>query len=85
MYEFISGAMAAASLTVGFFFAQFYKKLGDRFFLLFAIAFNILAFERIILLFFQVRNESQPGIYLIRLAAFLIILSAIVDKNRKTT
>lgn len=85
MYEFISGAMAVSALVVGLFFIQFYKKIGDRFFLLFAIAFSILAFERIVLLFFQVRNESQPGIYLIRLAAFIIILSAIIDKNRKTT
>jgi len=84
MYEFISGAMGVASLVIGFFFTQFYKKLGDRFFLLFAIAFYILAFERVVLLFYQVKNETQPAVYLIRLAAFIIILAAIVDKNRKT-
>lgn len=85
MYPFISGAIAVACLVVGLFFAQFYKKLGDRFFLLFSIAFNILAFERVVLLAYQKTNESQPLIYLIRLLAFVVILVAIADKNRKTT
>lgn len=85
MYEFISGAMTVACLVIGLFFIKFYKKIGDRFFLLFAIAFNILAFERVVLLLAQIRNETQPAIYLIRCTAFVIILVAIADKNRKTT
>lgn len=84
MYEFVSGAMAVAAIVIGFFFTQFYKKLEDRFFLLFAVSFYILALERVVLLFYQAKNETQPAIYLIRLLAFIIIIVAIVDKNRKT-
>ncbi len=83
MYEFLSGAIAAATFIVGLFFLRFYKKIDDRFFLYLAIAFWIFSLERFILVFTQSSGEYYSMIYLIRLSGFIIITFAIVDKNRR--
>lgn len=83
MYEFVAGAICVLSFVAGLFFFQFYRKLGDRFFLLFSVAFHIFAIERIALVLNQINDESRSLVYLIRLIGFIIILIAIIDKNRK--
>lgn len=82
MYQFISGAIMLACLSAGFFFYRFKKKTNDPLFTMFAAAFWILALERLVLGYVGTRNEQNPEIYLIRLTAFLLILFAIVRKNR---
>jgi hypothetical protein len=81
MQDVLLGAIAMASLVAGLFFMRFYKTTNDRFFLCFAIAFWIEAVNRVLL---AVANFSEdvPLLYLIRLAAFSLILFAIIDKNR---
>ncbi len=82
LYEFLSGALAITCLVIGLFFWQFYRKVQDRFFLLFAGAFGLFAMERVCLMLFRVRDEGHSLIYLVRLVGFFMILCAIVDKNR---
>lgn len=82
MGQFISGAIMMGHFVTGLFFFRFWRKTRDRFFVLFASAFWILAFERIPLAFIDPANETRSLIYLIRLSAFLIILLAILDKNQ---
>lgn len=83
MYGFITGAIAMAHLAASLFFLKFWKKSSDRLFLFFALAFGILGVNRIGLAFV---NEGQEfyytGLYILRLIAFLLILFAIIDKNR---
>lgn len=79
---FASGCVALGSAAVGAFFARFWRDTGDRFFALFALAFGLLAANRIVLLFERSRGGEGIGAYLIRLAAFAVILVAILDKNR---
>jgi len=75
------GAIAMASLTAGLFFLRFWRRTGDRFFLLFAVSFAIEGLNRAILALTTNPDEGRPFFYLIRLVAFLLILAAIADKN----
>ncbi len=81
--DFILGASTMASLVIVLFFARFWRESGDRFFALFALAFLIFGVNRFVLLFLDEDDESRRRIvYLVRLAAFGLIIAAIVDKNR---
>lgn len=80
--QVISGGILVGLLAVGLFFLRFWKKSGDRFFLLFAIAFGVLAVQRLVLAVVPPAHESAPYIYVARLLAYLIVIYAIVDKNR---
>lgn len=82
MDEFLSGAMMMGSAVAGLFFLRFYRQTHDRLFALFGAAFWILALNRMVVAATNLPNEVQPIFYVIRLAAFLLILAAIIDKNR---
>jgi hypothetical protein len=81
--SFLYGATAMASLVAGLFFLRFWRDTRDRFFLYFAVAFGVEGLNRSVLGLSTVSKETEPFFYLIRLLAFLLILAAIVDKNRK--
>lgn len=80
---FLLGATAMASLVAALFFLRFWRETGDRFFLYFAVAFGMEGLNRSVLGLSAVSQETEPFFYLVRLIAFLLILAAIVDKNRK--
>ncbi|MEW5791814.1 MAG: DUF5985 family protein [Pseudomonadota bacterium] len=82
MYGLMTGAIAMASLIAGLFFLRFWKKTRDRLFLFFALAFWLLAVNRVGLAFVDEALEAYTFLYLLRLLAFLLILFAILDKNR---
>jgi hypothetical protein len=83
MNVLLLGANAMASLVVGLFFLRFWRDTHDRFFLFFATAFAVEGLNRIALGLTDVTQEMEPYFYLVRLFSFLLILAAIVDKNRK--
>jgi hypothetical protein len=85
MYEIISGALMMACFVVGLFFLKFWKKTHDRLFFMFAIAFFLLSAERLVLGYIGVRHEFGHSVYLIRLSAFIMILVAIIQKNRESS
>jgi hypothetical protein len=72
-----------ASLTIALFFLKFWRRTGDRFFLAFSGAFLLLMLERIILFAIGVAHEFAPYVYVVRLLAFILIIAAIVEKNRR--
>ena len=82
MIEFISGASVLASLAVSLFFFRFWRASRDRLFGIFALAFAIFAVNRLILSILDETDEGRTYVYLVRLAAFVLILLAIIDKNR---
>jgi len=84
MYEVISGALMICCLVAGLFFLKFWRKTNDKLFMLFSFSFFLLSFERLVLGYLGSRNEPSPLIYLIRLLAFILIIYAIVDKNRSS-
>jgi hypothetical protein len=78
----VSGAIAMGYGVAGLFFLRFWRETRDRLFLIFAGAFWILGLQRLALAFSRDMAEDHTGLYLVRLFAFLLILGAIVDKNR---
>jgi hypothetical protein len=81
MIDFLWGAAAMGFAIAGLIFLRFWKESRDRLFLLFAIAFFVLAGNRVLLEHLHENNEHNPELYLVRLLAYLILLSAILDKN----
>jgi Family of unknown function (DUF5985) len=80
--QFLSGAIMMACWVAGLFFLRFWKKTADRLFAIFAVAFWMLAVERLTLVMIREVDEVRGYVYVIRLFAFLLILWAIYDKNR---
>jgi hypothetical protein len=78
----VSGAIAMGYAVAGLFFLRFWRETRDRLFLIFGGAFWILGLQRLALVFTRDMVEDHTGLYLVRLFAFLLILAAIVDKNR---
>ncbi len=79
---FLSGAIMLACAACALFFLRSWRRTGDRLFGFFALAFALLAIERWTLVLLSAAYELGYSIYGIRLAAFVVILIAIVDKNR---
>lgn len=82
MKLFLLGANAVAALIVALFFLKFWRDTRDRFFLFFAAAFGIEAVNRFAQSLSSFSEETEPIFYLVRLISFLLILAAIVNKNR---
>lgn len=83
MSHFISGMIAMGYLVAGFFFLRFWRDTRDRLFAMFGAAFFILALQRFGLEFTTQTPDRATLWYFVRLLAFLIIIAAVVDKNRK--
>lgn len=83
MRLFFLGAIAMASLVAALFFLRFWRDTGDRFFLFFAAAFGVEVINRVALGLGTLSEETEPFLYMVRLFSFLLILAAIVDKNRR--
>jgi hypothetical protein len=83
MEDFLMGAIAMTSSVAALFFLRFWKDTGDRLFAIFSAAFGLLAITRVGLALSNEQMEGQTHWYWVRLAAFLLILLAIIDKNRR--
>jgi hypothetical protein len=75
------------AVTFGFFvcallFLRFWRRTHDQLFVSFATAFALLGIGQGIQILANIATEERGSIYLIRLAAFVLILMAIVRKNK---
>ena len=82
MTDALQGGSIVAAAAIALFFLRFHRQTGDRFFVLFAIAFAIFAVNRLVLLILDDDSEARTLAYLVRAAAFGLIVYAVVDKNR---
>jgi hypothetical protein len=82
MNQVISGVLIAGYATAGLFFLRFWKSTHDRLFMLFAVAFWILSLQRVLFAVTNPTTEDAIYLYILRLVAFIVILIAIIDKNR---
>lgn len=83
MRDFVSGALTTGYLVAALFFLRFHQRTRDRLFGLFALSFGLLAVQRFALTAAIVSGADRAiWPYVLRLAAFAIILFAIWDKNR---
>ena len=78
---FVGGLIAMAFAAGGLFFLRFWRSSRDALFGVFAIAFWLLALNQALLTLFGVVREERSWIFLIRLAAFVLIIAGVVGKN----
>ena len=78
---FLSGLIAMGFMVAGLFFLRFWRRTRDGLFAAFAAAFWLLALNQALATVLHTAEEAQSRIYLIRLAAFVIIIVAIAIKN----
>ena len=81
LHMYLNGALAAVAAIIGLFFIRFWRLTRDRFFVFFAAAFWIMAANWSAIAWLAT-DETRHYFYLVRLVAFVLILVAIVDKNR---
>ena len=80
---FLSGATAMACLAIAVYFLRSWRRSGERLLAIFALAFAVFAVNRVALLLIDEQDESaRVAVYVLRLLAFVLIIAAIVDKNR---
>lgn len=80
--DFVSGATLTAGLVIALVFFRYWRQTHDRLFLGFSLGFLVFAVSRLILAFLDEDDEGRVFLYCLRLLAFLLILAAIIDKNR---
>jgi hypothetical protein len=85
LIDFLSGAITLGFLVAGLFFLRFWRRTHDRLFLAFAIAFALLGIGQAVQALANIPQEERSFIFLIRLAAFTLILAAVVRKNRSSS
>jgi hypothetical protein len=81
MNNLIYGAIIMGSIVISLFFLNFWRRVCDRFFLFFSLAFFLLAVNWLILVLAGEASDIRSYGYLTRLTAFLLIIVAVVDKN----
>ena len=81
LIAFFGGAIAMGYLVGGVFFWRFWSRTRDSLFLVFAAAFCLMALNQALPVLLGIPREEQSGIYLLRLAAFMLIIVAILRKN----
>ncbi|HLL31357.1 MAG TPA: DUF5985 family protein, partial [Allosphingosinicella sp.] len=77
LIPFLSGAVSAGFLIAGLFFLRFWRRSRDGLFAALAIAFWLLGLNQALLTFSSVPAEERTWLFLLRLAAFVLILAAI--------
>ena len=83
LFDFLSGAITMGFAVAGLFFLRFWKRTGESLFLAFAVAFWLLGLGQALLAFSDVPVEERSWLYLLRLAAFSLILVSVWVKNRR--
>lgn len=78
----VSGALAMGYAVAASFFFQFWRQTADRLFAFFSASFAILALQRVALALTDDVEANSVWFYGMRLLAFLLILAAILEKNK---
>ena len=83
LQNFLGGALTFGFLVAGLFFLRFWKRTHDGLFVAFALAFWLLGLTQALLTLSNIPVEERSWLYLLRLAAFALILVSIWFKNRR--
>jgi hypothetical protein len=83
LYTYVSGATAMGFVIAGLFFLRFWTRTRDVLFLGFALAFWLLGLSQTVMMLTDIPVEERSWLYLLRLAAFLLILFTLWLQNRR--
>jgi hypothetical protein len=81
--DFIGGAIVMGFAFAALMFLKFWRKTGEGLFLAFAASFLLLGITQTLLSLGGFVDEERSWLYLLRLAAFLLILFAMWWQNRR--
>jgi hypothetical protein len=81
MVAFTDGAAGVECLVAGLFFLRFWRRTGERLFIAFALAFWLLGANAVLPVLLGRPAQMHGEVYLLRLAAFLVIILAIAAQN----
>lgn len=76
------GAIVMGDLVAGLFFLRYWNRTGDRFFLFFASSFIVGGISRLVIDEHVPPADIEAIGYALRVVQYLMIIVAIVDKNR---
>lgn len=85
LLAFLDGGKVTLCLIVALGFTKLGLRTSDRLYYFFAIAFLLLATSWVLLGLGAAFGEGSVYAFLPRLVAFLLIIAAIVDKNRRAS
>jgi hypothetical protein len=80
---FLAGMLVMGALVIGLHFLKFWRLSKDRFFIWFAVAFWTFGLGWIIRVVVPGVSDYDHWGYVPRLLGFLMIIGAILDKNRR--
>jgi hypothetical protein len=80
-FAFVGGLLTAGYAIAGVFFLNFWRRTRDSLFAVFAVAFWLMALNQALPVLLGIPSEEQSGVYLLRLAAFILIIAAVLRKN----
>lgn len=80
MRQFVAGLLTMGYLVVALYFLRFWKRSAERLFVFFALAFALLAVQRLGLTLMT--SIDSDWLYGLRLLAFVLLLVGIIEKNR---
>jgi hypothetical protein len=83
MNQFLWGALSCGTAVGALFFLRFWRESGDRLFGFFAAGFLVLSAHWTGLAVVDPSEESRHELYLLRLAAFVVLIVGILDKNAR--
>ncbi len=83
MRSFLWGALTVETAVTALFFLRYWRVSKDRFFGYFALAFAFMTLNWIAVSSIDPKLEGTHYAYVLRLAAFVLIIVAILDKNRR--
>jgi hypothetical protein len=81
MQDFIAGLVTMGFAASALFFLRFWSRTRDALFAIFAAAFAILSVNQALATIMDYGREELGWVYLLRLAAFILIIVGVVQKN----
>ena len=79
--QFFAGMITMGMIVCAAFFFRFWLRSKDSLFLAFSLAFVLLALSHALTAFLRIPLEERSWLYLLRLAAYALLILAILRKN----
>jgi hypothetical protein len=83
LYDFLGGAVSMGFAVAALMFLRFWRRTREGLFLAFAGSFMLMGLMQALLTLGGIPTEERSGLFLLRLAAFLLIIGALWWQNRR--